>query len=30
MALHREHLSRPSARNEHRDEPVVVVTKAAS
>ena len=30
MALHREHLSRPPPRNEHRDEPIVVVTKAAS
>jgi TRAP-type uncharacterized transport system substrate-binding protein len=30
LALHREHLSRPAARSEHRDEPVVVVTKAAS
>jgi len=30
LALHRERLARPQARSEHRDEPVVVVTKAAS
>jgi hypothetical protein len=30
LALHRERLARPSAQSEHRDEPVVVVTKAAS
>jgi TRAP-type uncharacterized transport system substrate-binding protein len=30
LALHRERLIRASARPEHRDEPVVVVTKAAS
>lgn len=30
LALHRERLTRPPGRSEHRDEPVVVVTKAAS
>jgi TRAP-type uncharacterized transport system substrate-binding protein len=30
LALHREHLTRPAARGDHRDDHVVVVTKAAS